>query len=388
MLYLDHAATSFPKDPCVGQAMLQALDVAGSPARGGHDGARQGDHVLSRTRRLCARLLGVAALDRIYFALNATDALNMVLKGALAPGDEVVTSAVEHNSVARPLAGLARRRGVIVREVPADSFGRWSAAEVLAAVSARTKVVVLAHASNVTGVIQPVVEVGAGLRQRGSAAWLVVDAAQTVGYRSLSDVAEVAAAIIASGHKGPGGPSGTGFLWLREEVVLQPWREGGTGTESERRDQPTTGAEALEAGTPNLPGIAGLAAAAEQRLEVHGLSTVAAARRAASRQLFDELRGIDGVQLYGPGVDVDREPVVALRVRGFSVAEAAAVLESAFDLVQRAGLHCAPGMHAALGTHPEGTLRFSFGPCPSTAEIQQLAFALRTLAAEPPGELA
>lgn len=385
-LYLDHASTSFPKEPRVVAAVAQALvDPGVAPDRGGGGAGLAAARLIADARALVAQLLAVDGPERVTFTLNATDALNLALKGALAPGDEVVTTAVEHNSVTRPLARLVRERGVVVHAVAADREGRVEARALLARVTARTKLVVMGHASNVTGVVQPVAEVGRALRESRRRPWLLVDAAQSIGYRALDEVAEVADLIAGAGHKGPGGPLGTGFLWVGAGVELEPLREGGTGTRSEEPLQPRDWPGALEAGSPNVPGIAGLATAIRIRLHEQTLAAVARARAGVAADFLARVAALPAIAAFGPPPGSPREPVFALRVRGFSVAEAGALLEREFGITQRSGLHCNPGVHQALGSFPEGTLRLSFGALPDQVELDRALTALRELSLAAPG---
>jgi selenocysteine lyase/cysteine desulfurase len=382
-LYLDHASTSWPKDPRVVAAVAGALvDPGVAPDRGGGGRGLESARLVARARALVAGLLSVDSPERVTLTLNATDALNLALKGVLRDGDEVVTSAVEHNSVRRPLSRLAAKRGVVVKEVAADPAGVVAARDVLRTVTARTRLVALGHASNVTGAVQPVAEIGRALAAFSAASrpLLLVDAAQTAGYRPLEEIAEVSDLIVGAGHKGPGGPLGTGFLWVRAGVAIEPQREGGTGTRSEERLQPSEWPGALEAGSPNVPGIAGLAAALELRLHETSLAAVAAARAEASREFLAGVARLDRVWCGGPSDPLAREAVFPIRVRGYSVAEAALLLENEFGISLRAGLHCNPGAHEALGTFPEGTLRLSFGAAPIAAEVETALAALRELA--------
>lgn len=387
LLYLDHAATSWPKEPRVVEAMARALVEPGvAPDRGGGAAGRAAARAVAVARERVAALLAVDGPERVTFTLNATDALNLALKGALRAGDEAVTSTIEHNSVARPLARLEAEGGVVVRRVAADRFGRLAAADVLAAVTPRTRLVALSHASNVTGLRHPIAAIGAALRTQPveRRPWLLVDVAQSAGYRPLEEISAVADLLAGAGHKGPGGPLGTGFLWTREGVVLRPQREGGTGSRSEEPLQPSDWPGALEAGSPNVPGIVALAVAIEARLAGGGLAAIAAARAAATREFLARLRELDAVERFGPDDAPSREPLFPLRVRGYTVAEAAALLESEFAIVQRAGLHCNPGTHRVLGTAPDGTLRLSFGHAPGAAEMERAVEALRELSRAAP----
>jgi selenocysteine lyase/cysteine desulfurase len=238
----------------------------------------------------------------------------------------------------------------------------------------------MTHASNVTGALQPVHAVGSALRAAKSPARFVVDVAQSAGYRRLDDVAEVADAIAVAGHKGPGGPLGTGFLWVKPDVDLVPFREGGTGTRSAEPLQPRDDPGAYEAGSPNVPGIAGLAAALRLRLAAGEIARIGERRRAVAAEFLARSAAIAGVKVFGPADAAQREPVFAVRVERLSVAEASLLLEKEFAIEQRAGLHCAPGTHHALGTAPDGTLRLSFGAHPVAAEVAAAVDALTQLA--------
>jgi cysteine desulfurase / selenocysteine lyase len=381
MPYLDHASTSYPKDPRVVDAVARALvDPGVSPDRGDSARGRTARRIVEEARRLAADLLSVQTPERISFTLNATDALNLALKGLLNAGDEVVHTQIDHNSVVRPLHGLGQRIGVGLKVAPAGRDGVVRADDVLKLVTPRTRLVVMTHASNVTGALQPVGEVGRALRAAKSKARFLVDVAQSAGYRPLDEVAEVADAIAVAGHKGPGGPLGTGFLWVRPEVDLVPFREGGTGTRSAEPLQPRDDPGAYEAGSPNVPGIAGLAAALKLRLAAGELGRIMESRRAIGGEFLARTASIQGVRVHGPAGAALREPVFAVRVERLAVAEASLLLEKEFEIEQRAGLHCAPGCHLALGTAPDGTLRLSFGAHPSAAEVAAAVDALAELA--------
>ncbi len=378
-LYLDHASTSFPKDPRVIEEVRRVMEVGATPHRGAHRSAREMEGLVDTARERMARLLGVSDADRITFTLNATDALNAAIKGVVGAGDRVVTTQVEHNSVLRPLNGLVRRANAQVDVVAASAEGVVSFEALRQALEkSPARLLVISHASNVTGALQPVEEIGTWLRERNSPTRLLVDAAQTAGYRSLAEVTEVADFVAVAGHKGPGGPLGTGVLWTRADQELPPWREGGTGTDSETSLQPDPWPEHLEAGTPNLPGIAGLSEAASLRLE-QGLEQVAERRTQIVSRFLDAVAGLKGVQVFGPKVPTEREPVFPIRVDGYQTSEAAVILETSFGIQQRSGLHCAPEVHRALGTAGEGTLRLSYGALSEESEVDRAVAALQAL---------
>ncbi len=376
-VYLDNAATSYPKPPEIWDAVLKAgRDDGANAGRSSYRTAEAAGGVLDDARVRLARLLG-GEPNRVVLTLNATDALNIALKGFLRPDDHVITSIMEHNSVRRPLAGLERERRVRVTEVPADRLGRIDPDAVRRAVTPGTRMVALVHASNVCGTIQPVETVGQICREHGIA--LLVDAAQTAGSLDIDMKALGIGLLAVPGHKGLLGPLGTGALLLAPEIELTPWREGGTGSLSTDRNQPTTLPERLEAGSPNVPGIAGLAAGL-RHLETIGLAAIRQRLRTLSDRLYARLVEIPGIELGGdPDLDA-REAIFPVRLAGYRPDELGILLDSAYGVEVRSGLHCAPGAHEALGTFPEGSVRISPGPFTTEGEVDAVAAALEDLA--------
>lgn len=381
-IYLDNAATSWPKPAEVYDAVDRWQRENGAPSgRGAYDSAAATDKLVLDARRAVAQLLGASEPNRIVFTLNGTDALHLAIQGLIKPGDHVVTTVVEHNSVLRPLRQLADGRGVAVAHVGCDAEGIVSAEKVIAALNSKTKFVVVAHASNVTGALQPISEIGAELQKRG--VMFVVDAAQTLGEIPLS-VDELHCDLLAApGHKGLLGPLGTGVLYVRPGVEerMMSIRTGGTGTESSSLKAPTQMPVKFEAGNLNVPGIVGLGAGIRWLAE----RGVAALREQAIRQterLLDGLVGLNGLRIVGPQGAQRRVGMVSLVVEGYDPQEAAAVLATSYGIETRAGLHCAPLMHKALGTADAGgTLRLSLGPLTTDAEIDAALGALRDLVA-------
>lgn len=369
MIYLDNAATSWPKAPGVAEAMSRfLLEEAGNPGRSGHHLARTAAERVESTRRGMARLLGVSPPERIVFTLNATDALNLALKGVLSPGDHVITSRVEHNSVTRPLRALAEQ-GVQVTKVPCFGDGTVDVDALSQAFRPNTRLVVLTHASNVVGTLQPVAEVARLVHAAG--ALFLVDGAQTVGSLPFQ-VADLGADLLAfSGHKGLLGPTGTGALYVGPGVDLRPAREGGTGTSSELDVQPSDLPHHLESGTPNTVGIAGLGAALEY-LESRGLEEIRAHEVTLTRALREGLREVLGLRLYGPEDPARSMGVVSFTLPGLEPSEIAAILDASFDVAVRPGLHCAPDAHRTLDTFPLGTVRLSVGPFNTMDEVRQV----------------
>ena len=378
MIYLDNAATAFPRPPQVGDAILDLLSHrAGNPGRSGHALAVAAQATVDDTRRLLASLFGVPDPSRIVFALNTTDALNTALWGVLRAGDRVVTTSLEHNAVIRPLSALAER-GVTVARVPCGADGTLDLDDLARALQAApTRLVAMIHASNVCGTILPVRE-AARLAHRHGAMFLV-DAAQTAGVLPI-DVREMEIDLLAfPGHKGLLGPTGTGGLYVSPDVRLTPLRQGGTGTRSEEERQPEALPEALEAGTLNTVGIAGLGAAL-RFLQGRGLAAVQAHEAALAARLLAGLRDIPGVRAYGTADPQQRVAVVSITVGGWEPVDLGAALDSAFDIAVRPGLHCAPVAHRTLGTFPRGTVRLSPGIFTTEEEIDRTLAALRELA--------
>jgi cysteine desulfurase / selenocysteine lyase len=374
--YLDNAATSFPKPEAVYRAMDRFLRESGAnPGRSGHRLAASAAATVSQTRRLLARFFNAVAPEHVIFTLNATDALNLALKGVLKPGDHVVTTSMEHNSVARPLRKL-QRAAVTATFVPASPEGLVSVSAMAEAIQPGTRLVAMTHASNVSGTLQPVAEVGRLCRERGLL--LLVDAAQTAGAYPI-DVERMSIDLLAvPGHKSLLGPPGTGALVVGEGLRLETLREGGTGSESESDEQPEGLPERLEAGTVNTVGIAGLGAAL-QFIEETGREQIRVHEEALVQRLLHGLSKTPGVSLYGPAPGEERAAVVSLNLEGWDPHEAAAVLDSSFDIQCRAGLHCAPLAHRTIGTFPLGTLRLSPGLFNTESEIDAAIEAIRQM---------
>jgi cysteine desulfurase family protein len=378
-IYLDNAATSWPKPEAVYAAVDQyQREVGAAAGRGAYQHAIEAQRTVDAARRGCATLLGVTDPLRIVFAANGTDALNLAIHGLLRSGDRVVTTVCEHNSVLRPLAEAQRSLGINLTVVGCDEHGRVDLDELRRALRPKTRLLAITHASNVTGAVQPVVEAAAAAHAVG--ALVLVDAAQTAGHVP-TNVDELGADLLAcSGHKGLLGPLGTGALYVREgiESDLTPVRQGGTGIDSQADRQPDTLPWRYEAGNLNVAALAGLAAATMFCLE-RSIGALAAHESALIAQLREGLSSIEGVRVYGPPRLEHRAPVVSFSVEGYDPQEFAAALDASAGVQCRAGLHCAPRMHAALGSDKIGGLvRMSVGW--STTE-QEVETALRAVAA-------
>lgn len=374
--YLDHAATSFPKAPGVADAIARFLaESCGNPGRGAHSFAAAAARVVEAVRRDAARLLD-AAPERTIFTPGATIAINTVLASTLGHGARVVVSPLEHNAVMRPLRALERERGVRVDIVQAaDPSGVPTPEEVSRDVArAPTALVVMTHASNVSGAVLPVAPIAAAI----APVPLLVDGAQTAGALPFSFRESGAAAFACSGHKALLGPAGTGLLLLREDFHVTPLVRGGTGSLSESEEMPAFLPDALEAGTCNALGLAGLGAAL-RFVAREGVGAIHARTVARADRLAMRLREIPGVRLHGYRDDAPRLATVSFTVDGRDAGELAHALDREHGFALRVGLHCAPAAHRRLGTFPHGTLRASFGPTTSDDDADRLAAAVRSL---------
>jgi cysteine desulfurase / selenocysteine lyase len=377
MIYLDNAATSWPKPAAVTRAVRQMIDGgAGNPGRTSHHNAMNTALMVQACREHLAQLFGILNPLRICFTANTTDALNLAIKGVLAPGDHVLCSSIEHNSVWRPLTAL-EERGVELTVVETDAGGVLDPSEIEKRIRGNTRLIAVLHASNVSGSIQPIAAIGRIARQHGIA--FLVDAAQTAGSIPI-DVESMRIDLLAfPGHKGLLGPQGTGGLYVAESVELRPLKEGGTGSESLSSLQPAFYPDRLESGTLNLPGIAGLNESVRYLLR-RGVANIERKEAALTQKLLAGLAGIDGVVVYGPAVGVPRAAVVSFNIRGMDSEFVAVQLESLADIACRPGWHCAGLAHRTLGTEKSGTVRLSPGAFTKSGEIEIALGAIRNLA--------
>ncbi len=381
MIYLDNAATSWPKPPQVLAAMAHFLtEVGGNPGRSGHRLSVEAGRIVYAAREAVAQLFNAPDPLRVVFGLNATEGINLALRGLLRPGDHVVTSSMEHNSVMRPLRAL-EREGVEVTVVPCSPEGMLDPQAVLTAIRPHTRLVVLNHASNVTGTILPVAEVGRALRQINGPL-LVVDAAQSGGAVPIDMQADGIDLLAFTGHKSLYGPTGTGGLIIGERVPLEEFRpliRGGTGSRSEREEQPDFLPDMCESGTPNAVGLAGLEAGVRWVLE-QGVEAIRAHEVALSGRLSDGLREIPGVTVYGPADARRRTAVVSFNIAGMEPSEVGMRLDEEYGIMCRVGLHCAPAAHRTIGTFPSGTVRFALGAFNTQEDVDAALRAVAQLA--------
>lgn len=378
MIYLDNAATTMYKPQAVIDAVTQAMCSLGNAGRGATSGALDAARTIHACRAKLARLLGCPRADHVCFTPNSTAALNTVINGVVRPGDRVVTTVLEHNSVLRPLNRLATERGVTVEHAGCDASGVLDYDELERLVTPGTRAVVVTHASNVTGNAVDVSHVAAIAHAAG--ALVIVDASQSAGTAKIDMDAMGLDVVCFTGHKGLMGPQGTGGLAVAEGVDVAPWAMGGTGVHSFNALQPLEWPTRLEAGTLNGHGIAGLSAGLDFIEAQGGVEAIAAHERALADRLLAGVREIPGIKLYGAFDQPTRSAIVSLNVGDIDSAEISDALMQGWGIATRPGAHCAPLMHRALGTERQGVVRFSFGYFNTTEEVDTAIDALCDLA--------
>ncbi len=379
MIYMDNAATNFPRPREVTDAVIDwLLHEGGSPGRGHHFLSRRATDRVSKIRRQVARFFGLHDESRVVFSYGATDALNMALKGFLKQGDHVIISAMEHNSVLRPLRYLESSNFIKLDIVPCDQYGYLREDLLWHAFRENTRLVVINHASNVTGAVQPVAEIGAEVRRRG--AFLLLDAAQSTGNIPVDINSLNADMIVFAGHKGLFALPGTGGLIIGERIKqLEPWRQGGTGYNSQSEHQPLNWPEAFESGTMNMPGIVSIGRGIEF-IEEQGLDEISRRKRRHLEDLWDSLSKIKGVKLYGPEPNNNRVAVLSINITDWEPHDVAEILQHNYKIQVRSGLHCAPLAHKTIGTMSEGTVRISPGYFTRPDELKTVVQAIKNLA--------
>ncbi len=379
MIYLDNAATSWPKPEIVYQTVDKVMrQIGANPGRSGHAMAVEAGRIVQETRELAAELFRISQPSQVVFTLNVTDSLNLALKGLLQAGDHVITSSMEHNAMARPLEAL-RKTGVTVSKVVTSPVSGVLPQDIKQAIRPNTKLIAITHASNVTGTLNPISEIG----QIAKAAGIVflVDSAQTAGVFPIN-VQEMGIDLLAfPGHKALLGCQGVGGLYIDRRIVLKPLREGGTGNKSESLEQPDELPERFESGTLNTPGIAGLGAGIRYIVET-GVDKIKHQEETFTNMLLAGLEKIPGVILYGPPLGQPRAAVVSFNIGQVSAAELCLILDRSFQIAVRPGLHCAPDAHQTLGTLQGGTVRISPGYLNTEEEIETCLQAIASIAKE------
>lgn len=378
MIYLDNAATTMHKPQTVIDAVTQAMCSLGNAGRGATSGALDAARTIHACRAKLACLLGCPRADHVCFTPNSTAALNTVINGVVRPGDRVVTTVLEHNSVLRPLNRLAVEQDVTVEHAGCDANGVLDYDELERLVASGTRAVVVTHASNVTGNAVDVARVAAMAHAAG--ALVIVDASQSAGAAHIDMHAMGLDVVCFTGHKGLMGPQGTGGLAVAEGIDVAPWAMGGTGVHSFDALQPLEWPTRLEAGTLNGHGIAGLSAGLDFIEAQGGVEAIAAHERALADRFLAGVREIPGIKLYGAFDQPTRSAIVSLNVGDIDSAEISDALMQGWGIATRPGAHCAPLMHRALGTERQGVVRFSFGYFNTTEEVDTAIDALCDLA--------
>lgn len=378
MIYLDNAATTMHKPQTVIDAVTQAMCSLGNAGRGATSGALDAARTIHGCRTKLARFLGCPRADHVCFTPNSTAALNTVINGVVRPGDRVVTTVLEHNSVLRPLNRLAVEQGVTVEYAGSDANGVLDYDELEQLVTPGTRAVVVTHASNVTGNSVDVARVAAVAHAAG--ALVIVDASQSAGTAKIDMDTMGLDVVCFTGHKGLMGPQGTGGLAVAEGIDVAPWAMGGTGVRSFDALQPLEWPTRLEAGTLNGHGIAGLSAGLDFIEAQGGVEAIASSERALADRFLAGVREIPEIKLYGAFDQPTRSAIVSLNVGDIDSAEISDALMQGWGIATRPGAHCAPLMHRALGTERQGVVRFSFGYFNTDEEVDTAIDALRDLA--------
>ncbi|WP_342420493.1 aminotransferase class V-fold PLP-dependent enzyme [Paenibacillus sp. FSL E2-0178] len=374
LVYLDHAATSWPKPPAVAAAMVDALEHSGANAgRGNHSLAIGTGRVLVRARALLAQLFAVSNAQNIAFTHNTTMGLNMAIKGTLQPGDHVISTMAEHNSVRRPLEYLRRTIGIEVDYLQVDGEGQVDLLELQNSFRHNTRMVVCNHSSNLLGSILPLGIIGDIVKSHGAV--FLVDAAQSAGSLDIN-VPEMNIDLLAfPGHKGLLGPQGTGGLYISPHLDLEPLMHGGTGSQSENSDQPMVRPDRYEAGTQNAVGVAGLLAGVKEILAM-GTERIHMQEWELTQRLIEGLAVIPGIRILGPGLGIQRSGIVAFVVEGQESADIAHRLDREYNIAVRAGMHCTPLAHKAADTLESGAVRASVGVSSTEEDVNRLLDAM------------
>ena len=379
MIYLDNAATSWPKPPEVLKAMTDVLEQAGgNPGRSGHLLSIEAARVMYQAREYIANFFNVADPLRVIFTNNATHAINLVIRGLLKHGDRVVTSSMEHNAVMRPLRDL-EKKGLDLHIVPCNSDGCLAPEDVSRAVNADTRLVVINHASNVVGTILPIAEIASIAHHVG--AFILVDAAQTAGAVPIDVQAMQIDLLAFTGHKSLMGPPGIGGLIIGSNVdasLIEPLMRGGTGSQSELEEHPEHLPDKFESGTPNIVGVAGLGAGIQWVMK-RGIDAIRSHEKELTRALVADLKDMSGVEVYGTLDPEKSTAIVSFTIAGRRVSEVGLRLDEEFGILSRVGLHCAPAAHKSIGSFPEGTVRLSPGGLTTMDEIKTVVQAIERL---------
>lgn len=375
MIYMDNAATTLQKPECVAKAVVNAMNSFGNAGRGLNDASMGASRVVYDTREKLCRLFHGENPKQFAFTSNATESLNTAIQGLIGPGDHVITTMLEHNSVLRPLYER-EAVGVELTILKCDTYGNISYEEIEAAIRENTKAIVCTHGSNLTGNLTDIGRIGAIAKKHGIL--LIADASQTAGLIPI-DVQEMQIDVLCfTGHKGLYGPQGTGGIYVRPGVEIKPLKRGGSGIETYNKNHPAQMPTALEAGTLNSHGIAGLNAALTY-IEETGVEHICQLALERMWQFYEGVCDIPGVTVYGDFSEKERVPIVSLNIEDFDSAEVSDELLTEYGIATRAGGHCAPLMHEALGNVEQGAVRFSFSHFNTQEEVEKAISAIREL---------
>ena len=378
MIYLDSAATSYHKPNGVARAVAEAISHMGNPGRGAHEASLDASRVVYGTREKMAELFGAEEASQIVFTANSTESLNIAIQGLVDPGDHVITTVMEHNSVLRPLY-LCQQRGVSLTILPFSAAGTVTPEAIEAVIRSNTRMIVCTHGSNLTGDLNDLEAIGRVCKKHHLL--FVVDASQTAGVFPIQMDSMNIDVLCFTGHKSLMGPQGTGGMCVRKGVRIRPLLVGGSGIDSYSKIHPQVMPTALEAGTLNAHGIAGLSAALDFIKKVTP-DVIRQREEELTRRFVSQIKSIPGVKLYGNYEQFPRAPILSLNILDYDSGEIADALAQDYGIMTRAGAHCAPLMHEALGTKSQGAVRFSFSYFNTEEEIDQAANAIRKLAEE------
>ncbi len=378
-IYFDNAATSWPKPTCMIEAMVDFNNnIGANPGRSAHRLSIEAARILFNTRELMASLIGAKDPDTIIFTRNATKGLNILIHGLLKPGDHVITTSMEHNSVMRPLRSK-EKEGIEITVIKSSSEGELDPKDVLKAIKKNTTLIITTHASNVVGTIMPIDEIAKIARERDII--YCIDGAQTVGSVNIQVKEQLIDILVFTGHKSLYGPQGTGGIYLKKglEKRIKPLEQGGTGSRSEYEEHPDFMPDRFESGTPNTIGIAGLGASIDY-IKTLGVENIRKKEMHLTKLFLDAVTSIKGVKVYGVN-DVNKKiPVVSFNIKGMMPSDISYILDREFNIMSRPGLHCAPSAHRTIGSFPEGTVRFGFGMFNTEEEIKIAAEAIEKIA--------
>jgi cysteine desulfurase / selenocysteine lyase len=379
MIYLDNGATSFPKPPCMLAAMNECIrGYCGNPGRSGHSFSTRTAQGIYESRKEVAELFCIDDPARIIFTSNATEALNLGIKGVVRTGDHVITTAMEHNSVLRPLKSL-EKKGVETTILKCNAEGYLEPENIKKSIKDNTRLVISTHASNVTGTVMPIIEIAKIANQAGIL--FMLDASQSAGSRKI-DLSEIDIDLLAApGHKGLLGPQGTGFLYAKKGITLMSLKEGGTGTDSRSSLQPVEFPDGYEAGTLNAPSIIGLGASVKWIKKV-GIDNIQAHEEMLVGALDENLRNMKEITVYGPVNASEKSAIVAFNINGVGCEEVAEILYKKYNIGVRSGFHCAGLAHKTIGTWDTGAVRISVGPFNTIREIAAVSSSLLRITKE------